>query len=211
MKEAPRLAHDSDGLVMVQLGEHSVLFPSEADARFFFGAYTDVPNLVNENASLRAWINEGALHQALARVVELEAQAEQAGRAQHESQERRVALCVENKQLRRWLADLQAGAARAADAADAAARQRQADETSLAKMSERCTALASEIALLERDRAGLLKAQSRAAELAVEVAALKRRQGELEAQLTALAGKEAIAVRRARILALAVKNGITPG
>lgn len=75
MTEPPRLVH-ADGLVMVQLGEDSVLFPTEADARFFHAAYTDVPNLEGLNASLRTQIDEAALHKALNYGYRLEAEVE---------------------------------------------------------------------------------------------------------------------------------------
>jgi phage terminase Nu1 subunit (DNA packaging protein) len=74
MRAAPRLVHDADGLVLVQLGEHSVVFPTEADARFFFEAYADVPNLASQNAYLREQIDEGSLANAQARATELEAE-----------------------------------------------------------------------------------------------------------------------------------------
>ncbi len=77
MREKPVLRHEADGLILVQLGEHSVLFPSEADARFFFEAYTDVPNLASEGAYLRTQIDEKALANALAREKVLEVEVEQ--------------------------------------------------------------------------------------------------------------------------------------
>lgn len=73
MPEAPRLVHDN-GLVLVTLGERAVLFPTEADARFFHAAYADVPKLTDACASLRQQIDEKALHAARARVAELETQ-----------------------------------------------------------------------------------------------------------------------------------------
>ena len=75
MKDVPRLAH-ADGLVLVQLGERCVIFPSEADARFFFEAYADVPNLASVNAVLRTQIDEKALGQALEREKALAAEVE---------------------------------------------------------------------------------------------------------------------------------------
>lgn len=71
MPESPKLAH-SDGAVVVVLGERSVVFPSEADARFFHEAYTLVPALENEVATLRTEIDEGRLHTALARAKQLQ-------------------------------------------------------------------------------------------------------------------------------------------
>lgn len=73
MKEAPKLVHDN-GMVLVQLGEDVVLFPSDADARFFFEACTDVPNLVGQVVSLRGLVDEEALSTALARNIELVAE-----------------------------------------------------------------------------------------------------------------------------------------
>lgn len=73
MREAPRLLHEN-GLVLAVLGERSVVFPSEADTRFFVAAYTEVPKLVGEVAVLRQQIDEKALSAALARVRELETQ-----------------------------------------------------------------------------------------------------------------------------------------
>lgn len=81
MREAPRLVHDTDGLVLVQLGERSVVFPSEVDARFFFAAYTDIQRLTDEAATLRGWIDEAALSKAQVRNVELAAEVE---RLKHE-------------------------------------------------------------------------------------------------------------------------------
>lgn len=76
MTHAPRLVHDADGLVLVQLGEHSVVFPTEVDARFFHAAYAAVPNLTSEVASLRASGDEGALLAAQARGDALEVEVE---------------------------------------------------------------------------------------------------------------------------------------
>lgn len=73
MKHAPQLAH-TVGLVCVQLDERVVMFPSEADARFFVAAYTDVPALAAQVATLRQQIDEGALNKALNRASELEAE-----------------------------------------------------------------------------------------------------------------------------------------
>lgn len=70
MTEAPRLRH-AEGMVLVVLGERAVLFPSEAAARFFHEAYSDIPNLTVENATLRAWIDEGALMTARAEAAVL--------------------------------------------------------------------------------------------------------------------------------------------
>lgn len=69
---APTLAH-SDGMVVVVLDGRTIVFPSEAAARFFYEAYFAVPNLADEAASLRSMIDEGALHVATARIRELEA------------------------------------------------------------------------------------------------------------------------------------------
>lgn len=66
MRHAPRLVHDN-GLALIQLGEDSVLFPSEADARFFYEACSDVPALAATNAILRQQIDEKALYEALGR------------------------------------------------------------------------------------------------------------------------------------------------
>jgi hypothetical protein len=73
MMPAPRLVHDA-GMVLVDLDGRSVVFPSEAAARFFYEAYTDVCTLTDEVASLRGWIDEEALHVAKGRVVELSAE-----------------------------------------------------------------------------------------------------------------------------------------
>jgi hypothetical protein len=73
MRVAPRL-HHSDGMVVAVLGERTIVFPSEADARFFVEAYIDIPNLVGEVASLRTWLDEGALHAAETRARRLEAE-----------------------------------------------------------------------------------------------------------------------------------------
>ncbi len=73
MPAAPVLGHD-DGMVVVYLNGRAVVFPSEADARFFHASYADVLNLSDEVETLRAWIDEGALHRALAQVTALEAQ-----------------------------------------------------------------------------------------------------------------------------------------
>ncbi len=84
MKEAPRLIHGSDGLVLIQLGEHSVLFPTEADARFFYSAYTDVPSLEARVAELRTQIDEDAFLKTHGRVKALEAEVEALRRRQGE-------------------------------------------------------------------------------------------------------------------------------
>ncbi len=95
MKLAPKLIHDPSGLVLVQLGEHSVLFPSEADARFFFDAYTDVPNLNSELECLRGWFDEHALAKATERNLELEAEVAQLRRRVTE-QDAQLATLAEN-------------------------------------------------------------------------------------------------------------------
>lgn len=74
MPEAPKLVHDN-GMVLVQLGERSVVFPSEAAARFFHAAYTDVPALETSNAVLRTQLDDEALSKASARIETLEAEA----------------------------------------------------------------------------------------------------------------------------------------
>ena len=102
MKHAPKLTHDTDGLVLVQLGERVVVFPSEADARFFFEAYTDVPNLIAEGVVLRGWINEEALMK---------------------ERNRNTALAAEVEQLKRERDELQAQAASLAEKEAAAARR----------------------------------------------------------------------------------------
>lgn len=71
MPAAPKLTHDSSGLVYVVIDGATVLFPTEADARFFHAAYTDVPNLVSENGVLRGWIAEEALLKAQAQAQAL--------------------------------------------------------------------------------------------------------------------------------------------
>ncbi len=73
MTVAPTLKH-ADGMVMAVIGERTIVFPSEAAARFFVAAYTDVPNLAGEVASLRTWLDEGALHAAETRIRALEAE-----------------------------------------------------------------------------------------------------------------------------------------
>ncbi len=73
MSVAPKLGH-SDGMVVMYLGERAVVFPSEADARFFYESYSAVPKLAGEAATLRQQIDEGALHLARARVLEVESQ-----------------------------------------------------------------------------------------------------------------------------------------
>lgn len=70
MRHAPKLVHDND-LSIIQLGEDVVLFPSEADTRFFYEAYSIVPQLEAEVAHLRTQIDEGALNKALTQVVGL--------------------------------------------------------------------------------------------------------------------------------------------
>lgn len=85
MKHTPKLVHDG-GLVLVQLGEHSVLFPSEADSRFFFEAYTDVPNLSGTRDTLLERIDEKALVVAQERVKALEAEVAVMTRKQEELQ-----------------------------------------------------------------------------------------------------------------------------
>jgi phage terminase Nu1 subunit (DNA packaging protein) len=87
MPIAPKLAH-SDGMVVVMLGGRPVLFPSEADARFFHEAYNAVPALEAEVKTLRAEIDEGELHKARARALELEAERDQLRREVAELQER---------------------------------------------------------------------------------------------------------------------------
>ena len=72
MPVAPKLTH-SDGITVVQLGERVVLFPDEASTRFFVEAYTAVPALEGEVATLRKEIDEGALHAANAQIAALEA------------------------------------------------------------------------------------------------------------------------------------------
>lgn len=64
-------------MVVIYLGERAVVFPSEAAARFFYEAYNAVPALSGEVASLRGWLDEGALHRATGRVTALEAQLAQ--------------------------------------------------------------------------------------------------------------------------------------
>lgn len=71
MAAAPQITH-CDGMVVAQLGERVVLFPSEADARFFVEAYTDLPNIIGANETLQGWIDEGALQAARERVHALE-------------------------------------------------------------------------------------------------------------------------------------------
>lgn len=72
-KGAPRLGHDC-GLVYVDLDGRTIMFPSEAAARFFFEAFRDVPRLEAENAALRQRIDSEALAKALSRVSVLEAE-----------------------------------------------------------------------------------------------------------------------------------------
>lgn len=90
MPEAPRLSH-TDGMVAAQLGERVVVFPSEAAARFFYEAYADVPNLSAQVETLRALIDEGALNNALARTVQLEARVAQLERERTALQEQLAA------------------------------------------------------------------------------------------------------------------------
>ncbi len=79
----PAIGH-SNGMVIVTLDGRTVVFPSEAAARFFFEAYADVPNLAGQNAVLRQQIDEGALATAQAQVVALTAELEGARRTQDE-------------------------------------------------------------------------------------------------------------------------------
>ncbi len=91
MPIAPALRHDN-GMVLAVIGERAIVFPSEADARFFVEAYTDVPNLASQADTLRAQIDEGALNAALARIRVLES-------------ENRI-LSVQQGELEAQLADL---------------------------------------------------------------------------------------------------------
>lgn len=89
MAFAPRLRHDG-GYAIAVLDERSVVFPSEADTRFFVEAYTELPNLASQLASLRSEIDEGALHKARARALELEAETAELRRKLVDLQERLV-------------------------------------------------------------------------------------------------------------------------
>ena len=71
MTVPPQLMH-CDGMVLVSLDGRTIVFPSEASARFFFEAYTDLPNIIGANETLQGWIDEGALQAARERVHALE-------------------------------------------------------------------------------------------------------------------------------------------
>lgn len=96
----PRLVHDTDGLVCIELDGRIVMFPSEAAARFFFEACADVPNLTAENAVLRQWMDEAALHAAAEQVKALTAENE--------------TLKVEQVRLKTQLGEIAENAAKAA-------------------------------------------------------------------------------------------------
>ncbi len=73
MEAAPRLRH-ANGMVLVEIDGRSVVFPSEADARFYFEAYTDVPTLEAQNAALRQMVDEAEVLQTQQQVHDLTAQ-----------------------------------------------------------------------------------------------------------------------------------------
>lgn len=75
MPAAPMLRH-SDGMVHAEIAGRSVLFPSEADARFFVAAYTELPAIEGANESLRRWIDEKAFHEAQSQVRALTTEVE---------------------------------------------------------------------------------------------------------------------------------------
>lgn len=77
----PRLGHDN-GYVFVELDGCSIVFPSEAAARFFFEACTELPALVEQNAHLRQQIDEKALNEALSAQKALAAELEEMKRQQ---------------------------------------------------------------------------------------------------------------------------------
>lgn len=73
---APRLGH-ADGMVVIYLGERAVVFPSEAAARFFYEAYSAVPEMAEQITTLRRAISEEALANARQRAADAEADAAQ--------------------------------------------------------------------------------------------------------------------------------------
>ena len=104
MKHAPRLIHDN-GMSLMQLGEDVVMFPAEADTRFFFEAYSVVPQLEEQNAHLRTQIDEGALAKAGALVAALEdavvrlTRERDAARAQAAEQAEKAAVSTRRARL----------------------------------------------------------------------------------------------------------------
>jgi hypothetical protein len=79
----PRLRH-ADGMVLVEIDGRSVVFPSEAAARFFYAAYFELPALIEQNAYLRRQIDENALNQALERERKVAAELEELRQKQTE-------------------------------------------------------------------------------------------------------------------------------
>ncbi len=100
MQGAPQLRH-SNGMVLVDLDGSSIVFPSEAAARFFFEAYNDVPNLTAEVQTLRGWVDEGVLLQAQALAQKLTLEVEQLKHKQAELQARLVAEVKTTAEVRR--------------------------------------------------------------------------------------------------------------
>lgn len=89
----PRLRH-ADGFVTVDFDGRQVVFPSEAAARFFYAAYTEMPSLSARLGALKEKMDEDAYTQAVERVVDLEKQLE---RLQQENFQLKVQLETQSR------------------------------------------------------------------------------------------------------------------